>query len=105
GLGRRRAGRAGRRHAGLLAQSDRLAGTRWRHAGLYGNLAAAAAGTRMMPSTEPDSLLALETPRLILDLDRLERNCAAMRARCAALGVALRAHLKTAKSVDRSEEH
>jgi D-serine deaminase-like pyridoxal phosphate-dependent protein len=53
-----------------------------------------------MPSSEPNSLLALETPRLLLDLDRLERNCAAMRARCAALGVALRAHLKTAKSVD-----
>lgn len=46
------------------------------------------------------SLLALETPRLILDLDRLEKNCAAMRARCDALGVALRPHLKTAKSVD-----
>ena len=46
------------------------------------------------------SLLELETPRLILDLDRLERNCAAMRGRCAALGVALRPHLKTAKSVD-----
>jgi len=46
------------------------------------------------------SLLTLETPRLILDLDRLERNCAAMRARCGALGVALRPHLKTAKSVD-----
>jgi D-serine deaminase-like pyridoxal phosphate-dependent protein len=46
------------------------------------------------------SLLALETPRLVLDLDRLERNCAAMRERCAALGVALRPHLKTAKSVD-----
>src|ERR1700752_758043 len=46
------------------------------------------------------SLLTLETPRLILDLDRLERNCAAMRARCDALGVPLRRHLKTAKSVD-----
>ena len=46
------------------------------------------------------SLLTLETPRLILDLDRLENNCAAMRARCEALGVALRPHLKTAKSVD-----
>ena len=46
------------------------------------------------------TLLTLETPRLILDLDRLERNCAAMRARCDALGVALRPHLKTAKSVD-----
>jgi D-serine deaminase-like pyridoxal phosphate-dependent protein len=53
-----------------------------------------------MPSTGQNSLLALETPRLVLDLDRLERNCAAMRARCAALGVGLRAHLKTAKSVD-----
>ena len=46
------------------------------------------------------SLLALETPRLLLDLDRLERNCSGMRERCAALGVALRPHLKTAKSVD-----
>ena len=46
------------------------------------------------------SLLTLETPRLILDLERLERNCAAMRSRCDALGVALRPHLKTAKSVD-----
>ena len=53
-----------------------------------------------MPSTGQSSLLALETPRLVLDLDRLERNCAAMRARCATLRVALRAHLKTAKSVD-----
>ena len=52
-----------------------------------------------MPAPEP-SLLALETPRLVLDLDRLERNCAAMRERCAALDVALRPHLKTAKSVD-----
>lgn len=46
------------------------------------------------------SLLTLETPRLILDLDRLEKNCAAMTARCDALGVALRPHLKTAKSID-----
>jgi D-serine deaminase-like pyridoxal phosphate-dependent protein len=46
------------------------------------------------------SLLALETPRLLLDLDRLERNCAAMRTRCHVLGVALRPHLKTAKSLD-----
>jgi D-serine deaminase-like pyridoxal phosphate-dependent protein len=42
----------------------------------------------------------LETPRLLLDADRLERNCAAMRERCRALGVALRPHLKTAKSLD-----
>ena len=42
----------------------------------------------------------LETPRLLLDVDRLERNCAQMRERCRALGVALRPHLKTAKSLD-----
>jgi D-serine deaminase-like pyridoxal phosphate-dependent protein len=42
----------------------------------------------------------LETPRLLLDEERLARNCAAMRARCRALGVNLRPHLKTAKSVE-----
>jgi len=42
----------------------------------------------------------LETPRLLLDQDRLERNAARMRGRCAALGVILRPHLKTAKSVE-----
>ena len=45
-------------------------------------------------------LRGLETPRLLLDADRLARNCAAMRERCGALGVMLRPHLKTAKSVD-----
>ena len=42
----------------------------------------------------------LATPRLLLDRPRLLRNLARMNARCAALGVALRPHLKTAKSVD-----
>ncbi len=42
----------------------------------------------------------MNTPRLILDADRLERNAARMRARCDALGVTLRPHLKTAKSAD-----
>jgi D-serine deaminase-like pyridoxal phosphate-dependent protein len=42
----------------------------------------------------------LETPRLILDRDRLERNATAMRVRCRTLGVALRPHLKTSKSLD-----
>lgn len=42
----------------------------------------------------------LTTPRLLLDTDRLERNAARMRARCEDLGVTLRPHLKTAKSVD-----
>src|SRR5579872_1924060 len=42
----------------------------------------------------------LDTPRLLLDADRLERNAARMRARCDELGVTLRPHLKTAKSLD-----
>jgi len=42
----------------------------------------------------------LETPCLVLDESRLERNVARMRARLDALGVRLRPHLKTAKSID-----
>lgn len=52
------------------------------------------------PQAVSASLRQLETPTLLLDLDRLERNCARMRARAQALGVALRPHLKTAKSLD-----
>jgi D-serine deaminase-like pyridoxal phosphate-dependent protein len=51
-------------------------------------------------SATASSLLSLETPCLLLDIERLERNCSAMRERCHALGVALRPHLKTAKSLD-----
>ena len=42
----------------------------------------------------------LETPCLLLDVERLERNCEHMLARARALGVRLRPHLKTAKSVE-----
>jgi D-serine deaminase-like pyridoxal phosphate-dependent protein len=42
----------------------------------------------------------LPTPSLILDLDRLERNCDRMIRRAAELGVRLRPHMKTAKSAD-----
>jgi D-serine deaminase-like pyridoxal phosphate-dependent protein len=42
----------------------------------------------------------LPTPSLLLDLDRLERNCTRMAERTAVLGVTLRPHLKTAKSAD-----
>ena len=53
-----------------------------------------------MPDDNGTTLDRLETPRLVLDADRLARNCAVMRERCRALGVTLRPHLKTAKSVD-----
>jgi D-serine deaminase-like pyridoxal phosphate-dependent protein len=42
----------------------------------------------------------LATPCLVLDADRMERNIARLRSRLDGLGVALRPHLKTAKSVD-----
>jgi D-serine deaminase-like pyridoxal phosphate-dependent protein len=42
----------------------------------------------------------LPTPALILDLDRVERNCKRMSTRAADLGVKLRPHMKTAKSAD-----
>ena len=45
-------------------------------------------------------LTALETPCLLLDRDRLERNLERMREHCRHQGVRLRPHLKTAKSVD-----
>jgi D-serine deaminase-like pyridoxal phosphate-dependent protein len=52
-----------------------------------------------MVNTE-SSIDALPTPCLLLDRSRLERNAARMRARAQALGIALRPHLKTAKSVE-----
>lgn len=42
----------------------------------------------------------LETPCLVLDAERMERNVARLRARLAGLGVGLRPHLKTCKSVE-----
>ncbi len=45
------------------------------------------------------NLLEIDTPCLVLDRSILERNLARMRARMEAHGVALRPHLKTAKSV------
>ncbi|WP_428646504.1 alanine racemase [Roseibium sp.] len=46
------------------------------------------------------SLSELETPCLVLDRTRLERNCERMTQRFAGTGVALRPHMKTAKSID-----
>lgn len=46
------------------------------------------------------SLEALPTPCALVDRARVERNCARMRARADALGVALRPHLKTAKCAE-----
>jgi D-serine deaminase-like pyridoxal phosphate-dependent protein len=42
----------------------------------------------------------LETPCLLLDYDRMERNISRLRGRLASMGVRLRPHLKTAKAVE-----
>lgn len=54
-----------------------------------------------MSSTKPSSKRnELETPALLLDVDALERNLTRMRAHLGELGVPLRPHLKTSKSID-----
>jgi len=45
-------------------------------------------------------LESLDTPALLLDAAKLERNCRRMRERLQSKGVALRPHVKTAKSVE-----
>ena len=50
--------------------------------------------------TAADQLAALPTPALLLDERRMLANIARLRERAASLGVRLRPHLKTAKSVD-----
>jgi len=48
----------------------------------------------------PTTLADLNTPALLLDLSVLQRNLSAMSARMKKHGVALRPHLKTAKSIE-----
>ena len=49
---------------------------------------------------EPVAIEALETPCLLLDAARAQRNIDRLKQRLAPLGVQLRPHLKTAKSID-----
>lgn len=53
-----------------------------------------------MATTEGATLWSLETPCLVLDTVRMERNIARLRQKMSDLGVGLRPHLKTGKSVD-----
>ena len=48
----------------------------------------------------PDAILDIPTPALLLDHRRLQANADRMRSRVAQLGVALRPHVKTSKSID-----
>lgn len=53
-----------------------------------------------IPPLGTTSILDLPTPTLLLDRTRLETNAARMRARVRELGVTLRPHVKTSKSID-----
>jgi len=46
------------------------------------------------------NLASLETPRLVLDAAKMDANVARLKARMAALGVRLRPHVKTCKSIE-----
>ena len=48
----------------------------------------------------PATIFDLPTPALLLDRRKLERNAARMREKVRSLGVALRPHVKTSKSID-----
>lgn len=52
------------------------------------------------PQSTPADILQLPTPALLLDLPKLERNAARMREKVRQLGVTLRPHVKTSKSID-----
>ena len=49
---------------------------------------------------KPGSRAMLDTPALCIDLDAMERNIAAMAEVCRSMGMALRPHAKTHKSVN-----
>ncbi|MDX7950536.1 DSD1 family PLP-dependent enzyme [Lichenihabitans sp. Uapishka_5] len=58
------------------------------------------AETATLAPAPPTTLGDLDTPCLVLDVARLEANVSRLRARLDRLGVTLRPHLKTAKSVE-----
>lgn len=53
-----------------------------------------------MTDRPPGNIFDLSTPALLLDRRRLERNAERMRAKVRQLGVELRPHVKTSKSID-----
>ncbi len=61
----------------------------------------------MPPAIAPTNIpfADLETPALLLDTSKMDRNIARMSARLAGLGVAFRPHLKTCKSIDVARRH
>src|SRR6266568_5057058 len=69
---------------------------------VHGNDHTGAGGVGPLDASSPGGpcLDSVETPCLVLDRTRLNVNIARMRTRASQLGVTLRPHLKSAKSVD-----
>lgn len=55
---------------------------------------------RAMHGKLPTTLREAETPAIVLDRGKLGANCERVKSRCRALGVRLRPHMKTLKSID-----
>jgi D-serine deaminase-like pyridoxal phosphate-dependent protein len=53
-----------------------------------------------MPTEFPSTLIETATPALVLDRGKLQANCERLQRHCRALGVRLRPHMKTLKSID-----
>ncbi|CAH1802444.1 unnamed protein product, partial [Owenia fusiformis] len=51
----------------------------------------------------PSTVQEVPTPCLLVDLDRVKKNCTAMRERCENLGLQLRCHMKTHKTLELGE--
>ncbi|KAH3787470.1 D-threo-3-hydroxyaspartate dehydratase-like [Dreissena polymorpha] len=51
----------------------------------------------------PVSIQDVETPCLLVDIDRVKANCRRMRDRCTEMGVELRPHMKTHKTLEGAE--
>jgi len=54
----------------------------------------------LMERDRPMTLRDAQTPAIVLDRSKLEANCERVRSRCRAIGVRLRPHMKTLKSID-----
>lgn len=52
----------------------------------------------MIPKTTPETIHDLETPSVLINLDRMEANIKRMQVRCDELGLKFRPHIKTHKS-------
>jgi D-serine deaminase-like pyridoxal phosphate-dependent protein len=81
----------------LASAAGTSAATFWIPKKVYGYSRAHAADTK---SSRGVSKWDLDTPALVLDLDKLEQNIAAMRASVAGTKVGVRPHAKTHKSAD-----